>query len=76
MSGKELELILSVSHRQIFSVNKNSNNTILKANRKINKDKITGSYSHINKILSVNNSTQIQIKATMIIQSKRRILTI
>ena len=44
MSGKEFELI---SHRQIFSVNKYTNNRIITVNNTITADNITGSDSHI-----------------------------
>ena len=44
MSGKEFEL---TSHRQIFSVNKYTNNKIITANNTITADNIAGSDSHI-----------------------------
>ena len=44
MSGKEFELI---SHRQIFAVNKYSNNRIITVNNTITTDNIAGLDSHI-----------------------------
>ena len=44
VSGKEFELF---SHRQIFSVNKYTNNKIITANNTITADNTAGSDSHV-----------------------------